>query len=671
MADLARAAFQKQQAGDIEAAIGLYREVVAQDESHATAHHLLGVCLFYRARHAEARTAISRAVALQPDYAEAWSNLGVVLYELSALAEAEAAYRKAVTLKPDYVEAWSNLGNTLRDRGRTAEAEAACRTAIGLKPSFAEAHLNLGTALRDLGRIAEAMTEFTKATELNPNYAEAHANLGTCFLDEGRMDEATASLQRAIALRPANTMARWQLCMAKLPIIYRSEAEIDERRAAYEEALETLARDIRIDSHGSLAEAAKAVGSAQPFFLAYQGRSDRALQAIHGTLAARIMAAHLPAYAERPKMPDRPLGAPIRVGILSGFFHGHSNWKIPIRGWAEHLSRDRFELFGYYTQTKSDRNTEAARKSFTKFIAGPMGLEAWCAAIRADRLHMLIIPETGMDPTTMKLAALRLAPVQATSWGHPNTSGLPTIDYFLSSDLMEPRDAQDHYTETLVRLPNLGIWYAPPEPPKTKVTREDLGFSDTHVLYWSCQSLFKYLPRYDGIFPEIAASVPEARFVFIAHASSAVNGIFRDRLDRAFAAKGLSAAQHCIFYERVDPDRFAAMSALCDVFLDSPGWSGCNSVLEGIATDLPVVTHRGALMRARHSAAILGMMGLDETTADTVEDFVAIAIRMGRDAEYRRFLRERIRQTKPVIYEDKATLLGLEDFIQRAVATAG
>ena len=257
------------------------------------------------------------------------------------------------------------------------------------------------------------------------------------------MDEAVASLGRAIALRPANTMARWQLVMAQLPIIYRSESEIDERRAAYRAGAREAGAGMPDRQPHSLAEAAKAVGSAQPFFLAYQGRSDRELQAIHGALAARIMAAFLPAYAERPPMPDRPLAAPIRVGILSGFFHGHSNWKIPIRGWVENLPRDRFQLFGYYTQNKVDRTTPEARKSFTKFVEGPRSLEAWCAAIRADRLHILIIPETGMDPTTMKLASLRLAPVQATSWGHPNTSGLPTIDYFLSSDLMEPRDGQD------------------------------------------------------------------------------------------------------------------------------------------------------------------------------------------------------------------------------------
>ena len=58
-----------------------------------------------------------------------------------------------------------------------------------------------------------------------------------------------------------------------------------------------------------------------------------------------------------------------------------------------------------------------------------------------------------MDDMPIKLASLRLAPAQATSWGHPTTSGLPSIDYFLSSELMEPPNADEHYTERLIRLP--------------------------------------------------------------------------------------------------------------------------------------------------------------------------------------------------------------------------
>src|SRR5207302_501823 len=179
-------------------------------------------------------------------------------------------------------EAWSNLGNVLRERGSLAEATEACRKAIALRPAFPDAHLNLGSALRSDGQTDEAARSFAQAVALNPNYAEAHANLGTCFLDEGRTEDAIRSFGRSSALRPGYATAKWQLCMANLPIIYKSEEEIEQRRAAYRDAIEGLARDCRTDDPRALAEAAKAVGAAQPFFLAYQGRSDRDLQAAHG-----------------------------------------------------------------------------------------------------------------------------------------------------------------------------------------------------------------------------------------------------------------------------------------------------------------------------------------------------------------------------------------------------
>ena len=132
---------------------------------------------------------------------------------------------------------------------------------------------------------------------------------------------------------------------------------------------------------------------------------------------------------------------------------------------------------------------------------------------------------------TERLAGLRLAPVQATSWGHPDTSGLPTVDDYLSSDLMEPPDAQAHYTEHLVRLPNLSIWYEPPALTAAALSRSDIGVPQEAVVYWCCQSLYKYLPRFDGIFARIAAAVPDARFLFIEYPhGQRVNAIFRERL---------------------------------------------------------------------------------------------------------------------------------------------
>ena len=114
-----------------------------------------------------------------------------------------------------------------------------------------------------------------------------------------------------------------------------------------------------------------------------------------------------------------------------------------------------------------------------------------------------------------QLAAQRLAAVQCCSWGHPVTSGFPTIDYFISSDLMEPADAADHYSERLIRLPNLSIYYEPAEVPPVAIDRAQLGLRASAVVYWCCQSLPKYLPQFDEVFARIAVEVPDCQFTFI------------------------------------------------------------------------------------------------------------------------------------------------------------
>ena len=104
---------------------------------------------------------------------------------------------------------------------------------------------------------------------------------------------------------------------------------------------------------------------------------------------------------------------------------------------------------------------------------------------------------------------------------------------------------------------------------------------------------------------------------------------------------------------------------LCDVFLDSIDWSGCNSALESLPHDLPIVTVPGALMRGRHSAAILKMMGITETIAGTVDDYVAIAARLANDPHERQALSRRIAENKQRVYRDRACITALEDFLDR------
>jgi predicted O-linked N-acetylglucosamine transferase (SPINDLY family) len=495
----------------------------------------------------------------------------------------------------------------------------------------------------------------------------AHYNCGVALRGETRIAEARAHFARAFALRPDFLEAELALCMAELPAIYADIAEITERRDAYASRLARLRADV--ESAGAPAALADAIGSHQPFYLPYQGGNDRELQAQYGSLVCKIMAAKYttPAFPSLPRQNE-----PIRLGLVSGFFRQHSNWKIPIKGWLKELNRDRFHITGYYTSGERDSETDAAETLCDRFVQGPLSLDAWRRTIQNDAPDVLIFPEIGMDKVSAQLAAQRLAAVQCASWGHPVTSGFPSIDYFISSDLMEPVDGAAHYSEQLVRLPNLSIYYEPSDIAPVAIDRAQFGLRETAVVYWCCQSLPKYLPQFDGVFARIAAEVRDCQFTFIEFGGGkGVTEMFRARLERAFRALGLNAWDHCVFLPRLAPDRFIAALGLCDVVLDSIGWSGCNSILESLVHNPPIITFAGETMRGRHAAAILEMMEVRETTARTIDEYVSIASLLGRDRATRTELSERTADSKHRVYRDRECVIALEAFLERAVREAG
>ena len=222
----------------------------------------------------------------------------------------------------------------------------------------------------------------------------------------------------------------------------------------------------------------------------------------------------------------------IRLGIVSGFFQDHTISRLFLEGWLTELDRDRFEVTAFHTGRMCDAETTRAAGSCDRFVRGLDSAGAWTRAVSDAAPHVLLYPEVGIDPVCGRLAAQRLARVQCVAWGQPETTGMPTMDFFLSADLMEPEDGETHYTERLIRLPDLGLHYTPdepavPTPGGEMLCRAALGLDPTAPVYWSGQALYKYLPEYDAVFPRIAAAVGRCQFVFIGHAkSAAVTGVF-------------------------------------------------------------------------------------------------------------------------------------------------
>ena len=638
-----------------------YRQALRLKPDYPEALYNLGLVLQDRGRLDEAIIHYTRALALRPVYPEVHNNLGNALQTLGRLEEAIGHYLQTLRITPDAPETLNNLGSALQEQGRPDQAILHYTRALQLRPDYPEALNNLGSAFQDQDRLDQAIAHYTQALRLNPGLAEAHNNLGLALHDQGRLEEALDHIEQALRLKPDLARALFARCLAQIPILYDTEAEIARRRTRYRDQLERLvARADRLETLSGL-EAGVAV--MQPFLLAYQGLNDRDLQSRYGALVCRIMNhGGTPAPLAGPPAP----GEPVRVGVVSGFFSDHTIWKL-FKGWVEHLDRGRFRLFGYHTGSRRDHETARAATCCHRFVQGPLSVAAWRETILSDRPHVLIYPEIGMNPMASRLAAQRLAPVQCSSWGHPDTSGYPTIDYFLSSDLMEPAEADEHYTERLVRLPNLSIWYQPPAVPATAASRSEFGLRPDATVYWCCQSLYKYLPQYDEVFARIARGAGDCQFVFITYPKgTAVTEMFRNRLHRAFSATGLDSADHCVFLPRLDQSRFLAASGLCDVFLDSIGWSGGNTTLESLIYALPIVTLPGRLMRSRHSLAILTRMGIADTIAGTVDEYVAIAIRLARDKVWRDRIRDEIPAGAARVYRDHACISALESFLDQA-----
>ena len=646
--------------GRLDEALASYEKAITLKPDFAKAFYNRGNVLRTLKQISNAISSYGKAIELKPDYAEAFNNRGNTFLELRHFDEAIADYVKAIGLNPFLIEAYCNQVSALLDLNRLEEAFAVSDKALALGPNFAQAWITRGDVLRNLRRYEEALTSYDKAIALKPDITDAWLGRGIVFYETNLNNKAISDFQRAVEINPNSIEARFAACVAELPILYTNEDEIVLRREAYERKLLAICADVEAGRvQGDLV---KAIEFRQPFQLAYQGLNDCYLQTLYGSLVCRIIEREYPT----PSLPQPPAAEePVKVGIVSTFFHQHPVWNLLIKGWISQLDRKQFQIFGYHIGTYQDAETDIAAAICDRFVR-VLTVKDCRREILADAPHVLIYPGQLMENISIQLAAQRLAPVQCNSWGHPTTSGMPTLDYFLSSDLMEPSAAEQHYSERLVRLPNLSTYYEPIKTDTITMTREELGLRSDATVFWSGQSLFKYLPQFDHVFPRIANEALNCQFVFIKHFSPKITELFQERLNRAFAAFGREASNHCVLLPRLKIGQFVGAIGQCDVFLDSILWSGGNSTLESLPHNIPIVTMLGPFMRGRHSAAILQMMGIEETIAGTIDDYISIAGRLANHPDERHAIGQKIAERKQQIYRDRECILALERFLDHA-----
>jgi tetratricopeptide (TPR) repeat protein len=189
-------------AGKLDQAENVCRQVLKARPNLADAHNVLGVILHRRGQIDEAIASVRKAIKLNGTAHNYFANLGEMERVKGHLDVAAAALSRAVKLNPTSSQAFNNLGIVHYDRKEFAKAEQSYRRSIAIDDNYAEAHNNLGNALRAQSKLDEAVREYERAIEVRENYPEAYNNLGTVFRDMQKLEQADASYRRAIAFRP-------------------------------------------------------------------------------------------------------------------------------------------------------------------------------------------------------------------------------------------------------------------------------------------------------------------------------------------------------------------------------------------------------------------------------------------------------------------------------------
>jgi CRISPR-associated protein Csy1 len=647
---------------------------------------------------------LEQLLAAQPQQAKlqrtlsmCWLRIGNAHKSGNHLAAAADAYRKALGVDAGNHDAGFNLGVLLLDGYRPGEAVPLLRRIVQDVPTDSAAVLKLAQALIDIGQNAEAIALLTRLAARHDT-REHWQQCSKLMLEASSLGEAKNLARRLIHEQPETSEWAREFCrqLRKDSDLAGSHELLDMLRMRSQDSVERLRIDLadalglpsvyadratlqatradflaRLDQFIAAYPPERVAAIAPPpdallwdnFHLAYQGENDREPQQRFGTWLSRSLQALLPAFTAPAAPPHRPRP---RLGLVSSRWY-ESTVGSYFASWVEHLAGCGWELILVHVGAYRDHVTERlAKRAHGELTLDGSMLEN-AHKLRDLGADLLLYPELGMDYRTLAMAALRLAPRQVCAWGHPVTTGLPTIDAFLSCAEMEPVDAHMHYSERLLTLPGLGTRYLSPEIPAAAAP-SGLGLPAHSKLYLVPQSLFKLHPDNDSIFVDIARRDPDAELVFFRGIESGALRAFRDRLTRAFAQAGMVLDRRVRFLPMRARADYLRINLACDVMLDSLHWSGGNTSLDALHTGLPVVTSPGRFMRGRQSQAMLQRLSCAELIADSAPQLAALAVEIAHDSARREALTARIRTNLPALVQSDEPLHALDAILRQLTA---
>lgn len=292
--------------------------------------------------------------------------------------------------------------------------------------------------------------------------------------------------------------------------------------------------------------------------------------------------------------------------------------------------------------------------------------------LEALELDIIIYPDLGMKLLPTLLAYSRIAKQQITTWGHSETSGIDTIDYYISSSIFEDSlNAQSHYTEKLILFKSLGTYYFSPhkifiqnnpslQQSYIMKTREQLGLPASMHLYCCLQTFYKMSCEFEIALAKILQLDRDAIILLSngypyckSHLARLRNVIGVDNIARIMWLPGLEK-----------PD-FLNVVSVCDVCLDPFPFGGCNTTFEAFDYNVPVVTKPSEFLHGRFTLGLYRQMNMAdcECIATSAEEYAQFATRIAMNARLKHKLQRAIEAGKSSIFQEKASVDEWNEFL--------
>ncbi|MEQ1595698.1 MAG: hypothetical protein ABL985_11425 [Casimicrobium sp.] len=656
---------QALRAGDAARAIAAIESAPASERNTQAVQRTLAAAYAHSGNLPDAQRAILRAINQPTQQIEAATRAlaGRIALDLAQPEVAFSQFEQLVQLAPQQAAFWRYLWQAAHDvptRKRALELVGAHQIALQTEVSTA---WKASQALAEAGQRGAAITLAEQTLKGHAQDASAHWLYAKRVVELASLT-ALDALTSVLPPEPLVGSADGVDVALCLPSVYADNDAITKWRERYADGLRAAARDLP----AAMLSASERLACIRhtAFGLAYHGRNDLELQTQRGNLMRSLTQP-----LELGALPQGVIGdrARIRVGFVSKHVRdctvGHY-----FKRFMTDLSDAQIEVFVYACGTRDAFTDDVAQRAdHLRFFDNESAtLTHVSEAIAHDALDVVIYPEIGMEPFIEKLAAMRLAPLQCALWGHPVTTGLPTIDVFFSGAALEPEGAVAHYRERLQLLPGLGTCYPAPPPPSA-LTRAQLGLPEGVPLAVCAQSPFKWNPDFTRAVARCLRASPHAQLVVFDGPAAGGEAVFDEYLAHHFAAHGVEAKERVIRLPQCSRADFLAVLAACDLGLDTFGFSGGNTSLDAFSVGLPVVTLPGEFMRGRQTFAMLSLMSSTieaSLVARDVDDYVRITTTLLADAEKREALRRDIRASNHRLFDDATPVVALREWLMGA-----